>query len=59
MFVAGWWPHNEYAQGKGAVIRGTYGEGNVILSGIEPTFRAHTEFTFRLVANAIFFAASE
>jgi len=59
MFLAGWWPYNEVAEGYGAVIRGTYGEGNVILSGIEPTFRAHTEFTFRLVANAIFIAASE
>ena len=59
MLLAGWWPDSEDAEDYGAVIRGTYGEGNVILSGVEPTFRAHTEFTFRLVANAIFFAASE
>jgi len=59
MLLAGWWPHNDLAEGYAAVIRGAYGEGDVILSGIEPTFRAHTEFTFRLVANSIFFAASE
>jgi len=59
MLLAGWWPNNEEAEGYGAVVRGTYGEGNVILSGIEPTFRAHTEFTFRLLTNAIFLAASE
>ena len=59
MLLAGWWPNNEDTQGKAAVIRGTYGDGYVILSGIEPTFRAHTEFTLRLVANSIFFAASE
>jgi len=59
MLLAGWWPNNELAEGYGAVIRGTYNGGNIILSGIEPTFRGHTEFTFRLVANAIFYAASE
>jgi len=59
MLLAGWWPHNDLAEGYAAVIRGAYGEGDVVLSGIEPTFRAHTEFTFRLVANSIFFAASE
>jgi hypothetical protein len=61
LLLAGCWPEseNENAKGDGAVIRGKYGEGDVILSGIEPTFRAHTEFTFRLLANAIFFAASE
>ncbi len=59
MLVAGWWPFSEYAEGNAAVIRGAYGDGDVILSGVEPTFRAHTEFTFRLVANSIFFAASE
>jgi glutamine amidotransferase-like uncharacterized protein len=56
LLLAGWWPHNELAEGYGAIIRGRYGEGNVILSGIEPTFRGHTEFTFRLLANAIFLA---
>jgi len=59
VLLAGWWPFSEDAAGYGAVIKGTYGEGNIILSGVAPTFRAHPEFTFRLVANAIFFAASE
>ncbi len=59
MLLAGWWPFSEDAEGYGAVIKGTYGEGNVILSGVAPTFRAHTEFTFRLLANAIFSAASK
>ena len=59
MLLAGWWPFSEDAEGYGAIIKGTYGEGSVILSGVTPTFRAHTEFTFRLLANAIFFAASK
>jgi len=59
MLLAGWWPNNDLAEGYAAVIRGKYNQGNVILSGIEPTFRGHPEFTFRLVANSIFFAASE
>jgi len=58
LLVAGWWPHYDVtAAGYDAVVRGEYGDGNVILMGIEPMFRAHTEFTFRLVANSIFFAA--
>lgn len=58
LLVAGWWPYYDVtAAGFDAVVRGDYGDGDVILMGMEPLFRAHTEFTFRLVANSIFFAA--
>jgi glutamine amidotransferase-like uncharacterized protein len=58
LLVAGWWPYYDVtAAGFDAVVRGEYGDGNVILMGMQPMFRAHPEFTFRLVANSIFFAA--
>lgn len=34
------------------------GNENVVLMGIEPTFRAYPGFTFRLIANAIFLGTS-
>ena len=60
LLVAGWWPYYDVtAAGQPAIVKGTFGKGNVILVGIEPTFRAHPEATFRLVANSIFLAASK
>jgi hypothetical protein len=46
------------ARRSGVIVRGTYGEGNGILCRVEPTFRGRPEFALRLVANSIFFAAS-
>jgi len=57
LLVSGWWPHYEEAAGYSMVVTGTCGGGNVILTGTDPMFRAHTEFTFRLVANSIFSSA--
>jgi hypothetical protein len=60
LLVAGWWPYYDVtAAGYPAIIRGTYGKGNVVLMGIEPMFRAHPEVTFRLVANSIFLASQK
>ncbi|MCS7124428.1 MAG: M14 family zinc carboxypeptidase [Candidatus Bathyarchaeota archaeon] len=59
LLVAGWWPYYDVtASGQPAIVKGSYGNGTIILMGIEPTFRAHPEVTFRLVANSIFLAAS-
>jgi len=58
VLLAGWWPGYEDCQGFDAIVYGEYGSGNVVLMGIEPTFRAYPEFTFRLIANAIFLGAS-
>jgi glutamine amidotransferase-like uncharacterized protein len=58
LLVAGWWPYYDVtAAGQPAIVKGNYGSGTVILLGIAPTFRAHPEATFRLMANSIFLAA--
>ncbi|NMH69538.1 hypothetical protein HF072_12190 [Bacillus sp. RO3] len=49
-FIAGHWKNSEAAQGKPAIVK----DGNVVLFGLEPTFRDHTDYLFRLVSNAIF-----
>jgi hypothetical protein len=55
-FVSGYWPgwDTSGAAGQPSVIHGPYGPAEITLLGISPTFRAHPEHTFRLVANAIY-----
>ncbi len=55
-FVSGYWPGwpTSGAAGKPVVVHGQYGDGEISLMGINPTFRAHPEHTFRLVANGIY-----
>ncbi|MDH4136934.1 MAG: hypothetical protein OEW09_09520, partial [Anaerolineae bacterium] len=55
-FVSGYWPGWDIsdAAGKPIVLHGFKGLANVTLMGIDPTFRAHPEHTFRLLANAIY-----
>lgn len=56
-FLAGWWRGNEVAAGKPAIVSGSHGNGRVVYMGFQPVFRAHPEFTFRLLANSITFVA--
>lgn len=49
-FLAGHWKGSEAAQGKPVIVK----DENVLLIGLEPTFRDHTDYLFRLVSNAIF-----
>lgn len=49
-FLAGHWKGSERAQGKPVIVK----DENVLLIGLEPTFRDHTDYLFRLVSNAIF-----
>ncbi|MGR3763460.1 M14 family zinc carboxypeptidase [Rossellomorea sp. NS-SX7] len=49
-FMAGHWKGREQAQGKPVMVK----DGNVLFIGLEPTFRDHTDYLFRLVSNAIF-----
>lgn len=55
-FVSGYWPtwDTDGAAGQPVVLHEGNGASEVVLMGIEPTFRAHPEHTFRLVANAIY-----
>ena len=60
-FMAGFWRKPENAAGHAVVIRDRVisdGAANgVVLMGIHPTFRAHPHKTFRLLANAVYWAA--
>ena len=53
-FVAGFWPGSVAAASAPAIVCGEYGEGDVVLMGVRPAFRAHPEHTFRLLANAVY-----
>jgi hypothetical protein len=55
-FVSGYWPGWDVsgAAGEPIIVHGTVISSEVTLMGINPTFRAHPEHTFRILANAIF-----
>ena len=54
--VSGYWPgwQGSGAAGKPVVAHGSTGDSDIILIGIDTTFRAHPENTFRLLGNAIY-----
>jgi len=61
-YMAGFWAKPEAAAGHAVVIRDIVLRDDevangVVLMGINPTFRAHPQKTFRLLANAIYWAA--
>ena len=61
-YMAGFWAEPEAAAGHAVVIRDIVLRDDevangVVLMGIHPTFRAHPQKTFRLLANAIYWAA--
>ncbi|WP_028777118.1 M14 family zinc carboxypeptidase [Shimazuella kribbensis] len=51
-FVAGHWANRQAAQGQPVMVK-EQGK-DVILIGLEPGFRDHTDYLFRLLSNAIF-----
>jgi hypothetical protein len=51
-FVAGHWKGNEKAQGQPIIVKEK--DKEVILIGMEPGFRDHTDYLFRILSNAIF-----
>jgi hypothetical protein len=61
-YMAGFWAKPEAAAGHAVVIRDIVLRDDevangVVLMGIHPTFRAHPQKTFRLLANAVYSAA--
>jgi hypothetical protein len=54
--VSGYWVgwQGSGAAGNPVVVHGSSGDSDTILIGIDTTFRAHPENTFRLLGNAIF-----
>jgi hypothetical protein len=55
-YVCGYWRDRDRAMGRPAVVSGSYGAGRVVFVGFSPAFRAYPEGTYRLLANAIWYA---
>ncbi|PLT32918.1 M14 family zinc carboxypeptidase [Bacillus sp. V5-8f] len=51
-FIAGHWANRNDAQGKAVVVQEN--DKDVTLIGLEPGFRDHTDYLFRLLSNSIF-----
>jgi hypothetical protein len=54
--VSGYWPgwQGSGAAGKPVVVHGSSGDSDTTLIGLDSTFRAHPENSYRLLANAIY-----
>ncbi|WP_167577811.1 hypothetical protein [Ammoniphilus sp. YIM 78166] len=55
-YLAGWWPGNEGLRGQTLAMTGSLGEnkGNITLFANDVAHKAHAQFTYRMLANAIF-----
>ncbi|AQQ51871.1 M14 family zinc carboxypeptidase [Planococcus lenghuensis] len=51
-FVAGHWKGNETAAGQPVIVRES--DKDVTLIGLEPAFRDHTDYLFRLISNTLY-----
>ncbi|WP_164215191.1 M14 family zinc carboxypeptidase [Virgibacillus sp. YIM 98842] len=58
-YVAGWWPGNDRAQGQTLAFTQELEDTEITLFANDLAFRAHTEYSYRLLANSIFSSASE
>jgi hypothetical protein len=54
--ISGYWPgwEGSGAAGQPVVVHGSSGDGDATLIGLDTTFRAHPENSYRLLANAIY-----
>ena len=57
-YLAGWWPGYEQAQGQTMAITAEQGETTFNLFANSLAFRAHTEHSYRFIANSIYDAVS-
>lgn len=53
-YIAGWWPENEKARGQTMAFTVDSGETTYTLFANDLAFRAHTEHSYRLLANSIY-----
>src|SRR5699024_5821427 len=53
-YVAGWWPGNEGAQGQILAFTQELEDTAITLFANDLAFRAHTQYSYRLLANSIF-----
>ena len=60
ILLSGWaLGEDRYLSGKPAALRVGLGEGEVVLLGVRPQFRAQPRATFKLIFNTIYGSASE
>jgi hypothetical protein len=53
-FVSGWWPGHEEAQGQTLAFTQNLADTTITLFANDLAFRAHTQSSYRLLANSIF-----
>lgn len=53
-FVAGWWPGHEDAKGQTLAFTQNLADSTITLFANDLAFRAHTQSSYRLLANSIF-----
>jgi len=58
-YVAGWWPGHGGAQGQTLAFTQDVAGSEVTLFANDLAFRAHTEYSYRLLANSIYSSVSE
>ncbi|MCM3765531.1 hypothetical protein [Neobacillus niacini] len=53
-YVAGWWPKHEKAKGQILAITKNFEDSTITLFANDLAFRAHTQYSYRLLANSIY-----
>ncbi|MEH7113338.1 M14 family zinc carboxypeptidase [Neobacillus niacini] len=53
-YVSGWWPKHEGAQGQTLAITKNFEDATITLYANDLAFRAHTQYSYRLIANSIY-----
>ncbi|MEW9050122.1 MAG: M14 family zinc carboxypeptidase [Neobacillus sp.] len=53
-YVAGWWPGHEGAKGQTLAFTQSFEDSTITLFANDLAFRAHTQYSYRLLANSIF-----
>jgi hypothetical protein len=53
-YVSGWWPGHEGAKGQTLAFTQSFEDSTITLFANDLAFRAHTQYSYRLLANSIF-----
>lgn len=53
-YVAGWWPGHEAAKGQIMAFTQNFDDSTITLFANDLAFRAHTQYSYRLLANSIY-----